>query len=255
MQDFKFGGCRLSEFGGRLTERVGIEIAQRDVTLVDIPGKDGSDCIDNGRYKNVDFTRSIALTGDDLAERTSLLIRHFAYRQGYAEFEDTEHPGMVCEAILTNFTEVVRELRTLRTATLNFSRKPYWYLKAGLLEQQLDLTALTGDGITLYNPFPAEAKPLVRIYYPNGTVISKIKLTINGAAYQLPVSAPFTVSGLFFEYDLENKRAAWKTAAGAINSFPDMSISEPFRPGTNTIAAKLTGTPSAVKIIPRWRCL
>ena len=43
--NFKFGDVWLSEFGGVCTEVPPIEIASKDVTLIDIPNKDGSDCI------------------------------------------------------------------------------------------------------------------------------------------------------------------------------------------------------------------
>ena len=80
--NFKFGDVWLSEFGGMCTEEPPIEIAQRDITLIDIPGKDGSDCIDNGRYNNVEFTRTIALVGKRISsakEKTIQLINSFAY--------------------------------------------------------------------------------------------------------------------------------------------------------------------------------
>ena len=165
--NFKFGDVWLSEFGGVCTEEPPIEIAQRDITLIDIPGKDGSACIDNGRYNNVEFTRTIALVGKRISsakEKTIQLINSFAYLQGYQPFEDTDHEGMVTEAVLLNLEEVIKNLRTMYTATLKFSRKPYWTLKSSLEEMPLDNTEVSGNGVEIYNPYPTTACPIIRFH-------------------------------------------------------------------------------------------
>lgn len=61
--DFKFGKYWLSELGATSAEEPPVEIAQRDITLISVPGKDGKDCIDNKRYDNVEFKRKIAFVG------------------------------------------------------------------------------------------------------------------------------------------------------------------------------------------------
>lgn len=114
--NFKFGKYWLSELGAASAEEPPVEIAQRDITFISVPGKDGKDCIDN-----VEFTRKIAFigNGDFKAQEKELnLINHFAYLQGYQEFEDNSHPGLVTEAALRNFNDVQRTLRTLHTARI-----------------------------------------------------------------------------------------------------------------------------------------
>lgn len=256
MQNLKFGTRWLSEFGGRLTERIPREIAQRDYELVEIPGKDGADCIDKGRYKNVEMRRKIVLIGNNLEEKTELLIRHFAYKQGYQLFEDTAHPNLVTEAVLTNFPTVINELRMLRTAELVFSRLPFWFLKSGLEELSLDLSELTASGVTLHNPYPAEAKPMIRFYYASGTSFLYLRPEINGIEYRSAVSAPILLSSdTVLDYDINKQHAVFRNTGGEIISFLNIPISKPFLSGDNTFAASFSGLPSAVSIIPRWRCL
>ena len=62
--DFKFGKYWLSELGATSAEEPPVEIAQRDITFISVPGKDGKDCIDNKRYDNVEFKRKIAFVGN-----------------------------------------------------------------------------------------------------------------------------------------------------------------------------------------------
>ena len=150
--DFKFGKYWLSELGATSAEEPPVEIAQRDITLISVPGKDGKDCIDNKRYDNVEFKRKIAFVGGrdiKVKEKETQLINSFAYMQGYQDFEDNSHPGLVAEAALRNFNDVQRTLRTLHTAELSFSRKPFWYLKTGLEEMPLDINALISDGVEI----------------------------------------------------------------------------------------------------------
>ena len=164
--NFRFGDTWLSEFGAVCTEEPTIEIAQRDVSFIDIPGKDGSDCVDNKRYKNVEFTRNIALVGRKVStanDKAIQLVNNYAYLQGYQLFEDTDHNGLITEAALINFGDITKSLRTMHTAQLKFTRKPYWYLKESLEEFPLGEEVYTG-GVEFINPYPTTACPVLRFY-------------------------------------------------------------------------------------------
>lgn len=256
MQNIKFGNRWLSDFGGQLTKCLPREIAQRDYELVEIPGKDGADCIDKRRYKNVDMRRKIVLIGSDLEEKAELLIRHFAYKQGYQPFEDTAHPGLTTQAVLINFPSVINELRTLRTAELVFSRLPFWFLKSGLKEVSLNLSELTVSGVKLHNPYPSEAKSVIRFKYTSGTSFSYVRPVINGIEYRSAISAPVTFSSdTVLDYDIDKQHAVFRKTNGEIIGFLSIPISDPLSPGENTIIASFSESPVSVSIIPRWRCL
>ena len=260
--DFKFGKYWLSELGATSAEEPPVEIAQRDVTFVKIPGKNGDDCIDNHRYGNVEMKRKIAMIGD-ADGKAKALIRHLAYLQGYQEFEDTDHPGMVTRAALTNFSTAQRRLRTLRTAGLVFTREPFWYLKSGLEEITLDMLQLTGSGVTLNNPYPGEAEPIIRFYITNNTsspiacaINFSMRTTQNGetqsAYFNETLNFPASYSVL--EYDLDRRQAAIKNTDGEVYKYFNLSLPYPF--GSETVL-QLHNTEriAAVTVVPRWRCL
>ena len=267
--NFKFGKYWLSEFGAVSAEEPTVEIAQRDISFISIPGKDGDDCIDNKRYSNVEFKRKIAFVGnkDIKAQEKELnLINNYAYLQGYQDFEDNNHPGLVTEAALKNFNAVQRKLRTMHTAELTFTRKPFWYLKSALKEIPLDMERLTGDGVELFNPYPAEAKPVIRFHMQfssssettTGRVSFSIESTYNGEYYALN----YNKSGIKFpethpiiEYDCENRRVTVTNESGDIYSFVDATIPTPLGEGKSVIKLNRTTRVNAVSIIPRWRCL
>ena len=267
--NFKFGNIWLSEFGGVCTEEPPIEIAQRDITLIDIPGKDGSDCIDNGRYNNVEFTRTIALVGKRISsakEKTIQLINSFAYLQGYQPFEDTDHEGMVTEAVLLNLEEVIKNLRTMYTATLKFSRKPYWTLKSSLEEMPLDNTEVSGNGVEIYNPYPTTACPIIRFHLktdPHSTLATvKIKMSISsnyGGVYSTKDYSNFGINFLYthniLDFDIENQRVVVHSPSGELYKYADALVPKPIGPGATKIQAEINKDIDYISIIPKWRCL
>lgn len=263
--NFKFGDVWLSEFGGVCTEVPPIEIASKDVTLIDIPNKDGSDCIDNGRYCNVEFTRTVALVGNRIStvqEKAKNLIKHFAYLQGYQKFEDTDHEGMVTQAVLLNLDEVTKNLRTMFTAVLKFSRKPYWKLKSSLSEEKLNSTLLAGKGVVLNNPFPSSACPIIRYYFatdPHSTMATtKVNFSFSSNGETITYSKPginFKPTHNILDIDIEEQRAVVHSPGGEIYKYVDVPIPKPISKGTTIFKAVLSKETEKVSIFPNWRCL
>ncbi len=267
--DFKFGQFWLSEFGAVSAEEPSMEIAQRDVTFISIPGKDGKDCIDNKRYDNVEFKRKIAFVGNrdfNVREKEHSLINSYAYLQGYQDFEDVHHPGFITKAALKNFNAVQRNLRTMHTAELSFTRLPFWYLKTGLEEIPLDINALIADGVEIINPFPAAAKPLLRfnVTFTGSAETTTCRIAFGitanyGGVYEeRKINKPgirITPTHHFVVIDVENQRASVQDENGDIYSYIDMPIPDPIGKGKATIRITVQSKTNAMSIIPRWRCL
>ena len=250
--NFKFGDYWISELGAISTETPGIEIAQRDYELIDIPGKDGADYIDNGRFENVEFSRSISLIGRKdfpVQEKAANLINTYAYLQGYHPFEDTDHNDMVTEAVLTNFNEINRKLRTLNTATLKFSRKPYWYLKSGLEYREIDLSPSVP---TLYfdNPFLADSKPLI-IFEVNAGTPASFQYRVTTADGEKDYNCINISANATLTINCEKGTAVINSSIYAPFDVPDG-----FGVGRSSFRI-LSGKNriSSVRIAPRWRCL
>lgn len=257
--DFKFGDYWISELGAVSTEVPGVEIAQRDFELIQIPGKDGDDCIDNGRYENVEFSRSISFIGRQhfpAKDKAANFIDTFAYLQGYQTFEDTDHDELVTEAVLTNFGEINKKLRSLHAATLKFTRKPFWYLKESLIGQSMDLTATT-PSLTLNNPFMIGSKPkLIFVFAANQTNVDfTYKVTTGGTSTSYRHHG--SVSPHYYQryiVDCEEEIVRGETSYGNFVSNDDMP--KGFSTGQTTV--EITAGKSylsSVLIAPQWRCL
>lgn len=264
MQNFKFGKHWLSQFGGRLLESPKIEIAQRAVEIIEIPGKDGSLFQDLGYYKNVEFERKIGmlspLAGVTSKELIDSFINWLGYSIGYQEFRDTQHNGFFTKAILTNFESVERELRIYSSATLKFNRLPVWYSDAGQVEKTFTINT-ANRAFKLLNPYQLDAKYFLKIYTETSKT-STVQLGINyqGFCFHKPSGYDYV------EIDLENltvksvnssNKSTKVEPPGTYMQYPLNRIPLSLQPGENIVTFDSTQSnpPVKIEIIPKWRKL
>lgn len=252
--DFTFAGVALSSLHGVTTERPPREVAEYDFELFDIPGKSGSEYIDNKRYKNVPMTRKIGLIQRPVLSPDTIvedLIEWLAYSQGYQEFEDSDHPGMVTYAVLTNFAEVQTILRRYHKATLKFSRVPFWYLKTALNPVSIDMSRDPAF-INLKNPYKMFAQPMINIVVSEGAQANIIfELTHNDTTKRY--SYPNVTGNAELVFDCEEQVLI--VNYGSAKSFHNNEIPQQLDPGWTKFEIIDKSRISSATITPRWRCL
>lgn len=255
--NFKFGNKWLSDLHAVSTETPQIEIAERDFNLIDIPGRSGQEYIDNGRFKNVDFTRNIGFKerGNNTVDN---LINWLAANQGYQPFEDTDHPGLVTDAVCTNFSSVVRQLRTIHSASVKFSRKPYWYDKSGMNFITLDKTARN----TVSNDADYDAFPIIRVEFPAGVGTSTFTLRFysSGKAKDVTYTVIYDRPG-YNQYaliDTEKELATFNDYNGTVKAYlgsvKDFVLKAHSETQISLVDTDMR-TVQNLRIMPRWRCL
>ena len=183
MRDFTFNGISLRSFGGRITEAPFHTVASRDVDQVKIYGQSGDEVIDNKSYNNVPFSVKIAFltyktaqTANDIARA---VINWLAPLQGaYYAYTDSWNTGYFTKARLTNFDEVKRELRTLLTATLKFSRVPFWYKNSGTAG-----ITFSDQGLFV-NPEIYPSEPVLNLTYTGSGTIN-VRIEFNGVPIEI----------------------------------------------------------------------
>lgn len=262
--DFTFAGIELSSLHGVTTERPPHEVAEYDFELVDIPGRSGSEYIDNKRYKNVTMTRKIGLIQRSATAQDTIvenLIEWLAYSQGYQEFEDSDHPNMVTYAVLTNFAEVQTLLRRYHKATLKFSRVPFWYQKEGLEPTEIDLSE-TAPSISLTNPFKISSKPLIRVEVKDGATsgnqIIRFSVTTGGVLRYFNYTINRTIySGTNYVLDIDCENATVRLYNSNTDNYISDDLPSEFSVGVSSISIPVSYVQyvKAMKIFPRWRCL
>ena len=183
MHDFYFNNLWLSRFGGRLLGHPKHEIAKREVDAVSIPGLSGDLLLDNKRYLNVEFERSLAFM-PFLATQTAKklaynIIEWLTSAPGeYSIFKDTYNPGYFTKAYISDFSELERELPYLLSAKVKFNRIPFWYSDVGTRKIEL----LNGTAV-INNPETLESEPVIT-YICESNKYSPV-ININGESITL----------------------------------------------------------------------
>lgn len=199
----------------------------RDVTVLDVPGRNGSVVIDNGRYINTSVTYPcwIARDFNELVDD----FRDFlsAHQDGYYRLEDSYHPDEFRMARYQGPFESVPGTRNLSgTFDVIFDCQPERWLKVG--EEWV-------EGSVLYNPTRYTARPIIRVTGTGTLMINDDTITV----MSMPGSYLDIDTKNFVFYDANGLHPAAVTInAGFKGLLPDVE---------NQITANMS-----YKIMPRW---
>lgn len=179
MKQIMYDGKSLSEFGVYSSGKGTFSAPAKDVSYIQVPGRNGDLIIDNGRYNNITVPYNSFIV-QHLRERFAALRAFLFSRKGYKRLEDSFNPeefrlAAISESINPELTKLNRE----GTFTMNFNCKPQRFLKIGEQEKEF-----TDDG-TIYNPTLFDAKPLLRVY-GTGSV------SLNGSAVRIIAANEYT---------------------------------------------------------------
>ena len=179
MRDFSFNGVSLSSLGGRIIESPMHTIATRDKSFIKVYGQSGDEVVDNGSYNNVNFSVKIGFftfVSHQTAEQLARAIINWLapLQDGYYVYRDSYNTGYFTKAALTNFNEIVREMRTFLTATLKFSRVPFWYKDSGTSG-----ITFSDQGI-IENPEIYPSKPVLNLTYTGSDASIDVRIEFNG---------------------------------------------------------------------------
>lgn len=231
MNYFKYNGKSSRDFGLYISGDGTFLAPERDVFSVEIPGKNGTLTIDNGRFKNVmvdypSFIRAEFKKNADAA-RAWLLST-----SGYSRLEDTYHPDEYRMAQFIGPLDFeTRFLQRAGECTLSFDCKPQRFLRLGERKTTLSKASI------LYNPTQFEALPLIRIYGTTDGV-----LTIGDNIIQIKTIKEYV------DLDCETQNA-FKGLTNCNNdidapTFPTLPAGES--------GISWSGSITKVEIIPRW---
>lgn len=243
MRSFSFNNISLSSFGGRLLQPPSHTIAARNKSFQKIYGQSGDEIIDNKSYDNVKFKLKIGflpLVAQQTAQNLAKAIIDWLapLQDDYYIYRDTFNPGYFTNATITNFDEIVQELRTYLTATIEFNRVPFWYKNGGA-------TAITfTNQALLVNPEVYTAEPIITL--TAATSLRNVKLTINGVETAFNVGSDF--ANIFNCVLKQNYRIVdGRKVYLSTNLPPDLSA------GENLIT--LSSSQVTCSIVPNWRRL
>ena len=254
MHDFYYNNISLSSFGGRLLQPPTHTIAQRNKSFAKIYGQSGDEVIDNESYDNVKFKLKICfmpyIAQQSAQSLAYAVINWLAPLQDkYYVYRDTVNPDYFTYAALTNFDQIVRELPTLLTTTLEFNRVPFWYSDDGTTEIQL-VSGATDNTIT--NPTLFDSEPLYKFYYLRQATNESAEITVNG----LTTIAPLPLANK--DYYFDNALKQMYVITNGLKNYVGTALLPNLIPGVNTVRYKLNNLISGsfyMTVTPNWRRL
>ena len=157
-----FGGVDSSDYGIYINGEGTYNAPERDVELVNVPGRNGAIALDQGRYNNIKVTYpAMVLEADQehFREKLSEFRNAILSQKGYQRLEDSYHPDEFRMGVYHDGLEVSDILTLARGGNfeLTFDCKPQRWLSDG------DIPVPVSSGDVLQNPTVFDAGPLLEI--------------------------------------------------------------------------------------------
>ena len=130
---FTLNGRSSADWGIVASKDNGFDAPERDVSAIEVPGRNGELHIDNGRWRNIDVTYNDCVIERDFTERFGDFRAYCAKQRGYQRLDDTFHPD---EYRLADMTQGIK-VSSVGTRygsgkfDLTFNCKPQRFLKSG----------------------------------------------------------------------------------------------------------------------------
>lgn len=157
---FTFDGIDSKTYGVYISGDAVFNAPERDVEMIEIPGRNGAFALDKGRFANITVTYPAGLFGDteaDFAQGISDLRNALASRKGYCRLEDEYNPNEYRMAVYRSGLEVDPAQLKAGTFEIVFDCMPQRYLTSG--ETAVTVTS----GGTLTNPTLFDARPMLEV--------------------------------------------------------------------------------------------
>ncbi len=181
---FVFDGVDSKDFGVYVSEVSVFDAPERDVEIIEIPGRNGAYMLDKGRFKNIPVTYKCffeSTDSEEFADTISELRNELCSRIGYKRLECELNPDEYRSAAFKDGLTVTNINAQSGEFDIVFDCKPQRFLKSG--ETAVEVTS--GDTIT--NPTLFESSPLLtvdgygdlflnddKIHIMQGAVVGKI---------------------------------------------------------------------------------
>ena len=157
---FTFNGENSRDYGVYITGEGVFNAPERNIEMVEIPGRNGSYALDKGNFNNIEVTYPAGIFADtetDFAEAVSELRNFLCSQKGYVRLEDDYNQDEYRLAIYKSGLDVSHDMLIAGEFDITFDCQPQRYLKSG--ESAVSVTS--GDTIT--NPTRFEAKPQLQV--------------------------------------------------------------------------------------------
>lgn len=223
----QFGNVDSADYGIYISGEGVFDAPERDVEMVEIPGRNGTLAIDRGRYQNIEVKYpafNYEPNYDDFAQNLADFRNALCSQRGYQRLTDSFHPDEYRYAMFRDGLEIEPiKYNTASEFDLVFDCKPQRFLNSGNVVQ-----TFTESG-SITNPTKETALPLLRIQ-GTGTVTimdrsftitdtpvgdflikqaqesssSPVNVSFSSAADKMNVGDEITVHGVQYRFSLQS---------------------------------------------------
>ena len=156
-----FDGVDSRNYGIYITGDAVFNSPERDVEMIEIPGRNGAYALDKGRFGNIEVSYPAGIFGDteaDFRQGIRAFRNALASRKGYKRLEDDYNPDEYRMAVYKSGLEVTPTALKAGEFTITFDCQPQRFLKSG------ETAVTVADGGTITNPTLFEASPILEVY-------------------------------------------------------------------------------------------
>jgi len=155
-----FDGVDSRDYGIYITGDAVFNSPERDVEMIEIPGRNGAYALDKGRFNNIEVSYPAGIFGDteaDFRQGIRAFRNALASRKGYKRLEDDYNPDEYRMAVYKSGLEVTPTALKAGEFTITFDCQPQRFLKSG------ETAVTVANGGTITNPTLFESRPLVEV--------------------------------------------------------------------------------------------
>lgn len=162
MNGLTFGGINSLDYGIYISGEAVFNAPDREVEMLQIPGRNGDFVLDHGRFENIEVSYPAGTFGDDqtdFREKLSDFRNAILSQVGYQRLTDSYHPDEYRLGVYASGLEVAPvHYNTAGEFVLTFNCKPQRWLTSG----ETAVAVTSGDDIT--NPTLFPSSPLLEVY-------------------------------------------------------------------------------------------
>lgn len=227
-----FNGRSSLDFKVRISGAGTYKSPERDISSIEIPGRNGSLTLDNGRFKNVRTTYE-AFIAEEFEENFSAFKNFLQQDSDYHRLEDTYHPDEYRMARFLGPLDPDVKFNEAGSFTLSFDRMPQRWLTSGESPTRISSAA----AVTLYNPTQYKALPKIVVTAGTG------QIRVNDTILTLTANNGATVIDSEMQDCYEGATNRNKQLTLNSGSYPALE------PGSNVISV---ASGIVIEIYPRW---
>lgn len=253
---FEFDGVKSCDYGVWISGEATFDAPERDVTVVEIPGRNGTLTVDNGRWKNITVKYPCFMSGT-FREGFDAFKNAILPKYGYLQLRDTYHPnGYRMARITKGIQPKPGPYNRSAQFDITFDCWPQFYLDEEADGAFPDTVLISGGSGTIQDiPLASYSKPTVMVYFANPTTYGNKSGSVTVGDRTITFTDVPYASGdaLSFKIDSEARTITHEKSGNVITDISEYcTVSGGFfevLPPSTTIS--YTGA-TKLMVMPRW---